>query len=154
MSSNITRTGGDYDQFSLNMTLNFFGNNRANIKLTVRFVVMKEMPFIESMIVNLTSATKSRIITSARGITSSENIGIAAFCIGFSYANITNSLYYDSDRGSTNYTVYSSSGFRENDWIVVNLVIVDSNPSIDQSCTGSFVVPVRQITSKSSSYDI
>lgn len=118
----------------------------------MQYAIMRELPFLESIVFNMSSSSNHKEIQSAKRIVSNENVVLTAFCIGFTNIDITNNLYYTAVRGSTTYTVYTRSPFAPVDWLVVNLIILDSNPPKDLMCGGSYLVPVHNLTSASGPY--
>lgn len=54
-----------------------------------------------------------------------KGVTLCAFVIGFSDVNLTTEIYYYSDRGSINYTLYTKSNLTASDWLLVDLIILN-----------------------------
>ena len=115
---------GDYEMISLNVSVRGIGTTALIYQVTVQYAVLKELPFMETIRINITQIENSRTVTSVKKIAYDQGVALSAFCIGFSNVNLTTDIFYYASRNSTNYTIYSKSNFTDGGWVLIEVILL------------------------------
>jgi hypothetical protein len=80
------------------------------------------------------------VYNSKKGLTFNEDIYVAAFLTGFTSSNITKDNFFFAMKNNITYSLYTTTILKPDDWITINMVIVQSNYDVDNMvCIGSYI---------------
>jgi hypothetical protein len=80
------------------------------------------------------------VYNSKKGLVFNEDIYVAAFLTGFTSSNITKDNFFFAMKNNITYSLYTNTILKQDDWITINMVIVQSNYDVDNMvCIGSYI---------------
>lgn len=118
------------------------------VKITVRYVIMKDVPSLESILVNITKNSIDKYVKSKKGMVFNKDVSIVPYCIGFTNVILAGALNYSPLQLTSYFQIKSAKyNFTNNDWVMINFVIVDSSRKNgkDSCCQ---VLPTKKYTSQ------
>lgn len=108
--------------------------------LGLSYIYMQSMPNLETTFLNLTYETPQKIFNSKKNLFFDEDTYVSAHLVGFSSSNFTKDNFFYAVKHNITYVVYTNTKLRENDWISLNFVILQSNYNFNNTiCIGSYI---------------